>query len=192
MSEPRSLPPRPDLRRLRDEAKRRRKAGEFSVDRARPAGDRARVRLSLMAAAEVPRRGRDARRVGARGGTDRLRYVVGPAPRAGAARCRSDASPVHDLACACVAGEADEVSRRLAARPAAVSEPTGPHGWQPILYACFSRLLRGDPDRAPGIREVVRRLLAAGADPNAVVHQRRQVAPGRRCTARRGSPAIRS
>ena len=48
-----------------------------------------------------------------------------------------------------------------------MSEPTGPNGWQPILYACFSRLLRGDPERAPGIREVVRRLLAAGADPNA-------------------------
>jgi hypothetical protein len=31
MSEPRSLPPRPDLRRLSEEAKRRRKAtGEFS------------------------------------------------------------------------------------------------------------------------------------------------------------------
>lgn len=30
MSEPRSLPARPDLRHLRDEAKRRRKAGEFS------------------------------------------------------------------------------------------------------------------------------------------------------------------
>ncbi len=29
MSEPRSLPSRPDLRHLRDEAKRRRKAGEF-------------------------------------------------------------------------------------------------------------------------------------------------------------------
>ncbi len=73
----------------------------------------------------------------------------------------------HDLACACATGEADEVSRRLAARRAAVSEPTGPNGWPPILYACFSRLLRGDPERAPGIREVVRRLLAAGADPNA-------------------------
>ena len=64
-------------------------------------------------------------------------------------------------------GEAGEVSRRLAARPAAVREPTGPNGWQPILYACFSRLLRGDPERAPGIREAVARLLAAGADPNA-------------------------
>ncbi len=86
------------------------------------------------------------------------------------ARALLDADPElahHDLACACATGEADHVSRLLAARPAAVSEPTGPNGWQPILYACFSRLLRGDAERAPGIREVVRRLLAAGADPNA-------------------------
>jgi ankyrin repeat protein len=48
-----------------------------------------------------------------------------------------------------------------------VNEPTGPNGWAPILYACLLRLLRGDSERAPGIREVVRRLLAAGADPNA-------------------------
>jgi ankyrin repeat protein len=73
----------------------------------------------------------------------------------------------HDLACACATGEADEVARRLAAQPAAVSEPAAPFGWAPISYACFSRLLRGEPARAPGIREVVRRLLAAGADPNA-------------------------
>jgi ankyrin repeat protein len=86
------------------------------------------------------------------------------------ARALLDVDPAlarHDLACACATGEVDEVSRRLTARPAAVNEPTGPNSWQPILYACFSRLLRGDPVRAPGIREVVRRLLAAGADPNA-------------------------
>ena len=29
-----------------------------------------------------------------------------------------------------------------------MSEPTGPNGWEPILYACFSRLLRGDQKRA--------------------------------------------
>jgi len=86
------------------------------------------------------------------------------------ARALLDADPGlarHDLACACATGEADEVSRRVAARPAAVNEPTGPNGWEPILYACFSRLLRGDATRAQGIREAARRLLAAGADPNA-------------------------
>jgi ankyrin repeat protein len=124
MSEPRSLPPRPDLRHLREQAKRRAAA------------------LIASATSADPRR----------------------------AQALLDADPAlarHDLACACATGELDEVSRRLAARPAAVSEPTGPNGWQPILYACFSRLLRGDPERARGIREVVRHLLVAGADPNA-------------------------
>jgi ankyrin repeat protein len=73
----------------------------------------------------------------------------------------------HDLATACVAGEADEVTRRLKMHPDAAHEPTGPNGWPPLLYACFSRLLRTDPDRAAGIRSVVSVLLAAGADPNA-------------------------
>jgi ankyrin repeat protein len=72
----------------------------------------------------------------------------------------------HDLASACVAGEASEVARRLRERPAAAHEPTGPNGWQPLLYACFSRLLRTDPVRAAGIRSVVAALLGAGADPN--------------------------
>jgi ankyrin repeat protein len=86
------------------------------------------------------------------------------------ARALLEADPAlahHDLACACVTGETEEVLRRVTARPAVVSEPTGPNGWEPILYACFSRLLRGDPERAAGIREVVRQLLAAGANPNA-------------------------
>ena len=167
MSEPRSLPPRPDLRRLRDEAKRRRKAGEFSsialaqLAIAREYGFRSWPRLKFHVEAA------DARRVGARGGAGRLRHVVRPPPRARTARRRSDRRPSTTWRPRASTGEADEVSRRLAARPAAVSEPTGPNGWEPILYACFSRLLRGDPDRAPGIREVVRRLLAAGADPNA-------------------------
>jgi len=73
----------------------------------------------------------------------------------------------YDMACACLCGEAQEVARLLEARPGSVNEPTGPRDWQPLIYACFSRLLRGDRERARGIREVVRRLLAAGADPNA-------------------------
>ena len=166
MSEPRSLPSRPDLRHLRDEAKRRRRAGEFpslalaQLALAREYGFRSWPRLKFHVEALTL----DA--------AERAAALIASAMSADLRRARAllDADPSlgrHDLACACATGEADEVARRLAARPVAVSEPTGPNGWQPILYACFSRLLRGDPERAPGIREVVRRLLAAGADPNA-------------------------
>lgn len=166
MSEPRSLPPRPDLRHLREEAKRRRKAGEFpsialaQLAVAREYGFRSWPRLKFHVEACTLDAAQRASALIASATSPDLRR----------ARALLDADPAlarHDLACACVTGEADDVSRRLAARPATVSEPTGPNGWQPVLYACFSRLLRGDPVRAPGIREVVRRLLAAGADPNA-------------------------
>jgi ankyrin repeat protein len=151
---------------MRDEAKRRRKAGEFpslalaQLAIAREYGFRSWPRLKFHVEAltlDV---------------SERAAALIASATSADLRRARAllAADPAlarHDLACACATGEADEVSRRLATRPAAVNGPTGPNGWQPILYACFSRLLRGDPERAPGIREVVRRLLAAGADPNA-------------------------
>ena len=166
MSEPRALPSRPDLRHLREEAKRRRKAGEFTsialaqLAVARDYGFRSWPRLKFHVEAVTL----DA--------AERAAALIASVTSADLRRARAllDADPAlarHDLACACATGEVDEVSRRLVARPAAVSEPAGPDGWQPILYACFSRLLRGDPERASGIREVVRRLLAAGADPNA-------------------------
>ena len=166
MSEPRFLPSRPDLRHLRDEAKRRRKAGEFpslalaQLAVAREHGFRSWPRLKFHVEAVTL----DA--------SERAAVLIASATSADLRRARAllEADPElarRDLACACVTGEAQEVSRQLVRRPAAVNEPTGPNGWQPILYACFSRLLRGYPERAPGIREVVRRLLAAGADPNA-------------------------
>jgi ankyrin repeat protein len=166
MSEPRSLPPRPDLRHLRDEAKRRRKAGAFpslalaQLAVAREYGFRSWPRLKFHVEALTLDASVRAGALIASGTSADLRR----------ARALLDGDPAlarHDLACACLTGEADEVSRLLSARPAVVSEPTGPNGWPPILYACFSRLLRGDVARAPGIRAVVRRLLAAGADPNA-------------------------
>jgi ankyrin repeat protein len=166
MSEPRTLPPRPDLRHLRDEAKRRRRAGEFpslavaQLAIAREHGFRSWPRLKFHVEALTL----DA--------SERAAALIASATSADLRRAKAllAADPAlarHDLACACATGEADEVSRRLEARPSAVNEATGPNGWAPILYACFSRLLRGEPHRAQGIREVVRRLLAAGADPNA-------------------------
>jgi ankyrin repeat protein len=166
MSEPRSLPSRPDLRHLRDEAKRRRKAGEFpsvalaQLAVAREHGFVSWPRLKFHVEAVTLDAAERATALIASATSDDLRR----------ARALLDADPGlarRDLACACATGEVGEVARRLAARPPVVSEPIGPNGWQPILYACFSRLLRRDPERAPGIREVVRLLLAAGADPNA-------------------------
>jgi ankyrin repeat protein len=166
VSDPRSLPVRPDLSELRDEAKRRRAAGEFrsialaQLAIAREYGFRSWPRLKFHVEAltlDAPARA-----------TALIASVTSADLRRAWALLDADPGLArHDLACACAAGEADEVMRRLAARPAVVSEPTGPNGWEPILYACFSRLLRGDPERAPGIREVVRRLLAAGGDPDA-------------------------
>ena len=166
MSELRSLPPRLDWRQLRDEAKRRRKAGEFAslalarLALAREYGFRSWPRLKFHVDAETLPAARRAELLIASATSSDLRRahaLLGADP--GLAR--------YDLACACATGEADEVARLLAARPTAASEPTGPYGWAPILYACFSRLLRGAPERAPAIRAVVRHLLAAGADPNA-------------------------
>ncbi len=98
------------------------------------------------------------------------------------AACSSDPRPAqailggratiswHDIVTRCVAGDADHVARLLAADPGAARATTGPFGWQPILYATFSRLLRAEPARAAGTREAVRLLLEAGADPNASFH----------------------
>ena len=72
-----------------------------------------------------------------------------------------------DLACACVTGDADVVAAHLAEDPRAARRPVGPFGWEPILYACFTRLPRVQSDRRTGVRAVVRVLLDAGADPNA-------------------------
>src|SRR5262245_50822403 len=163
MSEPsRTLPSRPELRRLRDEAKSRRRSGEFTT----------------LAAAQYA----IAREYGfaswARLKTQVEMSTLDQAGRAAAligSACSSDLRPASDLldadpdlarfslATACVTGSADEVARRLDRDPAQVGRKTGPLNWEPILYACFSRFLRR---RADGIVHTVRLLLAAGADPN--------------------------
>ena len=147
MSELRSLPSRPDLRHLRDEAKRRRKAGEFSsvalaqLAVAREHGFVSWPRLKFHVEALTLDATERASALLASATSDDLRR----------ARALLDADPAlarHDLACACATGEADEVSRRLAARPATVGEPTGPVrlGADPV------RLLLAAPPRRPRAR----------------------------------------
>ena len=108
MSEPRSLPPRPDLRHLRDEAKRRRKAGEFpsialaQLGIAREYGFRSWPRLKFhveartLDAAARAQRSSPRRRPptsGARG------HCSTPTPRSPATTWRVPARPVRPTRC---------------------------------------------------------------------------------------------
>jgi hypothetical protein len=68
------------------------------------------------------------------------------------------------LSAAAAAGEHEYLGDRLAGDPALARQLAGPFRWELLLYACYSRVpLR--PGRST--LEVARRLLAAGADPNA-------------------------
>jgi hypothetical protein len=69
----------------------------------------------------------------------------------------------HDMATACVAGDAEHVADVLAASPGASREAVGPFGWEPILYATSSRLPRADPARAEGRAAVAGAHRAASA-----------------------------
>ncbi len=166
MSALRSLPSTPDMRFLRAEAKLRRRSEEFAS-----------LALAQMAIArEFGFASWPALKLHVDGLTlevsERAALLIDSATSADLrpARAMLEADPAlarYDMACACVCGEVEEVTRLLEAQPELANEPTGQNAWQPILYACFSRLLRGDRARATGIREVVWRLLVAGADPNA-------------------------
>jgi hypothetical protein len=63
------------------------------------------------------------------------------------------------------AGEQEHVAALLAADPGLARRPGGPFGWEPLLYAAYSRVVHPQPGRST--LEVARSLLAAGADPNA-------------------------
>jgi ankyrin repeat protein len=86
--------------------------------------------------------------------------------RARALARRHAASAHADIHVALVLGDANTVAAWLGSDPAVATAVSGPRGWQPLLYVCFSGFL-ADPERAPGLRETARRLLASGADANA-------------------------
>jgi ankyrin repeat protein len=163
--EPRELPARPVLRRLRDEAKSRKRSGEFATlaeaqyTVAREYGFASWPRLKIF----VQTRSADV--------STRAAALVRSACSSNLriARTLLEAGPDlarHGLAAACVTGEAAEVARLLERDPEAVRRKLAPLDWEPLLYACFSRFLRADPVRTRGIVQVVRLLLDAGADPN--------------------------
>jgi hypothetical protein len=62
------------------------------------------------------------------------------------------------------AGEYEHLTGLIRAEPELADRPGGPFGWPPLLYACYSRVSQ---DTGRSTLEVARRLLAAGADPNA-------------------------
>lgn len=62
-------------------------------------------------------------------------------------------------------GNVDAVRAALTANPQLVNAKGGPFGWEPLLYACYSRFDNDDPRFST--LEVARLLLSRGADPNA-------------------------
>lgn len=162
---PRLLPERPDLRHLKDEAKRRLAAGgfaslaqaQFAV--AREHGFPSWPRLKQFV---------ETRRLDLAGRAAALAKSACSGDLR-VARALLDAEPAlgrYDLWTACACGEVDAVAALLSRDPAAATRKGGPLDREPILYACFSRYLRADPSRAAGIVRVVRLLLDHGADPN--------------------------
>jgi ankyrin repeat protein len=73
----------------------------------------------------------------------------------------------YDVRTAIVLGDAARVAQMLAREPGLATETDARTGWTALHLACASRWHRLDPDRAPGLTEVARLLLAAGADPAA-------------------------
>jgi len=73
--------------------------------------------------------------------------------------------PQSDIFVAAAAGDVLAVGAMLDADPPLLKRKGGPYTWEPLLYACYSRVPSEGAARSP--LEVVRLLLSRGADPNA-------------------------
>src|SRR5262245_59981782 len=69
-----------------------------------------------------------------------------------------------DIFAAAAAGDVEAAKTMLDRAPARVGERGGPHGWEPLLYACYSRMAESG---GRSTLEVARLLVERGADPNA-------------------------
>lgn len=86
-----------------------------------------------------------------------------------AVRTRLSESPdlgKSSLSAACATGATETVRQWIAANPQVVHEKIGEKGWEPLLYTCYSCLLKDETYR-PRLVETAKVLLDAGADPNA-------------------------
>jgi hypothetical protein len=72
--------------------------------------------------------------------------------------------PLVSIFTAAAAGDHEHVSALLSADPGLARRAGGPFGWEPLLYAAYSRVVSPRPGQST--LEVARRLLAAGADPS--------------------------
>ena len=66
---------------------------------------------------------------------------------------------------AAAAGNVESVRRFLSDDPQALNAAGGPYQWEPLLYACYSRV--DDGERGMGLFRCSAELLERGADPNA-------------------------
>jgi ankyrin repeat protein len=67
-----------------------------------------------------------------------------------------------------VLGDAEAVEARLRDRPELATLRGGTQDWEPLLYVCHTCLHKDAAARASGLVAIARRLLALGANPNAV------------------------
>jgi ankyrin repeat protein len=74
---------------------------------------------------------------------------------------------MRDALVAAAVGDAASLQALLGADPALATRRGGPRRWDPLLYACFSRMGDDDAERAAGLARCADLLLEHGADPNA-------------------------
>ncbi len=85
-------------------------------------------------------------------------------PEAKAMLERQPALCASDLSAAAAAGDVAAARAMLDADPSRVRRPCGVYGWEPLLYACYSRL---EDAGGRSTLDTARLLLERGADPNA-------------------------